>query len=85
MVHDPNIAVLLVLAGALGVYLELCRPGWIVPGVAGGVAALVGLASLTQAQGAVSWPVAVLVTLPFAVVTAILLRIALRARRNKRL
>ena len=35
MLADPNVAFLLVMAGLLGLYIELKQPGMIVPGVAG--------------------------------------------------
>lgn len=43
---DPNLALAMVLLGALGVYLEFSSPGLILPGVAGAILLLLGLASL---------------------------------------
>ena len=37
---DPNVAMVLFLAGLLGIYVEVNNPGLIVPGVAGGVCLL---------------------------------------------
>jgi membrane-bound serine protease (ClpP class) len=45
-VADPNIGFLLLIIGALGVYVEFTSPGLILPGVAGGILALLGLSSL---------------------------------------
>jgi membrane-bound ClpP family serine protease len=83
MLADANIALLIAALGLLGVYAELCRPGRVIPGIAGGIALLTGLASLTK-TGPPSplWATAVL--LPLLAITAWLARIALRARRNKR-
>jgi membrane-bound serine protease (ClpP class) len=45
-VADPNIAFILLVLGALGMYLEFSMPGLIVPGIAGGILALLGLSGL---------------------------------------
>ena len=45
-VADPNIALLLLVLGALGIYAEFSAPGLIAPGVIGSVLALLGLAAL---------------------------------------
>jgi membrane-bound serine protease (ClpP class) len=42
----PDIAVLLILAGALGLYVEMTTPGVVVPGVVGGICLLLGFFSL---------------------------------------
>ncbi|MCC7175885.1 MAG: nodulation protein NfeD [Bryobacterales bacterium] len=44
---DPNVALILLVLGALGVYVEFSSPGLIVPGVAGGILALLGLSALS--------------------------------------
>jgi membrane-bound ClpP family serine protease len=44
---DPNLALLALVLGVIGIYTEFCGPGLIVPGVLGSVLALFGLASLT--------------------------------------
>jgi len=44
---DPNLALILLVLGALGIYVEFSSPGLIVPGVAGGIMALLGLAALS--------------------------------------
>jgi membrane-bound serine protease (ClpP class) len=45
-VADPNVGFLLLIIGALGVYVEFTSPGLILPGVAGGILFLLGLSSL---------------------------------------
>lgn len=46
-IANPNIGFILIIAGALGLYVEFNAPGLIVPGVAGGIALLLGLSSLS--------------------------------------
>lgn len=46
-VADPNLALVLMMLGALGVYIEFSHPGLIVPGVAGALLALLGLSGLS--------------------------------------
>jgi membrane-bound serine protease (ClpP class) len=43
---DPNLALALTVLGALGLYVEFSSPGFIFPGVAGGILLLLGLSSL---------------------------------------
>jgi len=45
-IADPNTGYILLVLGALGIYLEFQAPGLILPGVAGGILALLGLSSL---------------------------------------
>lgn len=45
-ISDPNLAFMLLVLGALGVYLEFTHPGLILPGVAGGILVLLGLSAL---------------------------------------
>ena len=130
---DPNIAFILLILGALGIYVEFTHPGLVLPGVAGGILAILALMALTllpinwagaaliffglamfvlEAKiashgvlgvgGAIalilgatilintSLPelrihllTAVVVTLPFALITTFLLRLVLRARALK--
>jgi membrane-bound serine protease (ClpP class) len=44
-ISDPNIAFILVIVGALGIYVEYLSPGLIIPGVAGGIMLLLGLSA----------------------------------------
>jgi membrane-bound serine protease (ClpP class) len=46
-VADPNIGFVLLVMGALGIYVEFSSPGLILPGVAGGILALLGLSALS--------------------------------------
>lgn len=45
-ISDPNIAVLLLSLGSLGIYAELTAPGSFFPGIAGAIALILGLFSL---------------------------------------
>ena len=130
---DPNLAMILLVLGALGIYMEFNAPGLIFPGSAGAICALLALASLSvlpiSALGASLFVLAAIffalelkagahgllgvggvvalvlgslllvdsptpemrirlatafgIVLPFGVITAFLLTIAARARRNK--
>ncbi len=46
-ISDPNIALILLVLGALGIYMEFSSPGLILPGVAGGILVLLGLSALS--------------------------------------
>jgi len=46
-IADPNIGFILLILGALGIYVEFSSPGLIFPGVAGGILVLLGLSSLS--------------------------------------
>lgn len=46
-IADPNVALLLLVLGALGVYAEFSAPGMVVPGVVGAVLILLGLTALS--------------------------------------
>jgi membrane-bound serine protease (ClpP class) len=43
---DPNVAVILLLAGVLGLYVELNQPGTLVPGVIGGICLVLALVAM---------------------------------------
>lgn len=43
---DPNIAFLLFIFGVLGLYIEFTNPGWILPGVVGGILLILALFAL---------------------------------------
>ena len=133
-IADPNIALILLVIGALAIYVEFNNPGMVAPGVAGAILLLLGLSALSVlpinwlgaallavaitlfvleaklaahgvlAVGAavsmllgavllidsplpelrIHWATAIAVTVPFSLITAMLLRLAVRARRNKR-
>lgn len=46
VISDPNIAVILLSLGSLGLYFELSAPGSFFPGIAGAIAIVLGLFSL---------------------------------------
>jgi membrane-bound serine protease (ClpP class) len=46
-VSDPNVALIVLLLGALGLYIEFTAPGLIFPGVAGAIFLLLGLTAMT--------------------------------------
>ena len=45
-IADPNVGFILLIVGALGLYVEFNSPGLILPGVAGGILLLLGVSSL---------------------------------------
>lgn len=47
-IADPNIALLLVVLGALGIYAEFSSPGLFAPGVIGAILVLLGLTALSM-------------------------------------
>ncbi|HSR09263.1 MAG TPA: hypothetical protein VLM42_19180 [Bryobacteraceae bacterium] len=72
---------LLVAAGLCGIYAEFIWPCSVIPGAAGGVVLMLGLAGMMR--GPVDVRAVVLLGVPFAVLTIVLLAIAWRGRRNK--
>ena len=46
-IADPNLSFILLVAGALGLYVEFSSPGLIFPGVAGAISLLLGLSGLS--------------------------------------
>lgn len=46
-IADPNVALLLLALGALGIYAEFSSPGLIAPGVVGAIFAMLGLSALS--------------------------------------
>ncbi len=132
-IADPNIALILLVLGALGIYVEFTSPGLIAPGIAGAILALLGLSALSvlpiswlgaalmilaltlfvleakftshgvlgvggaiaMILGAVMlvdsplpemrirWGTAIALTIPFSIITIMLVTLALRARRAK--
>jgi len=61
---DPNVAFVLLILGALGVYIEFSHPGLIMPGVAGGILVILALMALTLLP--INWAGAALVLLGLA-------------------
>jgi membrane-bound ClpP family serine protease len=72
---------LLVVAGLCGIYAEFIWPGRVIPGAAGGVVLMLGIARMIK--DGVDLRAVVLLGTPLALLTAALLAIAWRARRNK--
>jgi membrane-bound serine protease (ClpP class) len=63
-ISDPNVALLMLVLGALGIYVEFSAPGLIVPGVAGAILAVLGLSALSVLP--INWAGAALLVLAFA-------------------
>jgi membrane-bound serine protease (ClpP class) len=63
-IADPNIALILVVLGALGIYVEFSAPGLILPGALGAISALVGLSALAVLP--INWLGAALMILALA-------------------
>lgn len=62
-VADPNIALVLLVLGALGVYVEFSSPGLIAPGIVGAIMVLLGLSALSVLP--INWLGAALLLLAF--------------------
>ena len=63
-IADPNIALIILVIGALGIYVEFSSPGLIVPGILGGILVLLGLSAISVLP--INWMGAALVMLAFA-------------------
>ncbi len=63
-IADPNIALILLVVGMLGVYVEFSSPGTIVPGVLGGILVLMGLSAMSVLP--INWLGGALMILAFA-------------------
>jgi membrane-bound serine protease (ClpP class) len=62
-VADPNIALVLLVLGALGIYVEFSSPGLIAPGIVGAILVLLGLSALSVLP--INWLGAALLVLAF--------------------
>ena len=62
-VADPNIALILIVVGALGIYVEFSSPGLIAPGIAGAISILLGLSALSVLP--INWAGVALLILAF--------------------
>ncbi|MFN3325356.1 MAG: NfeD family protein [Bryobacteraceae bacterium] len=63
-ISDPNVAFILLILGALGLYVEFSSPGLILPGVAGAILLLLGLTALAVLP--INWIGAALILLALA-------------------
>ena len=63
-IADPNIALVLLVLGALGLYVEFSSPGLIAPGVVGAIFVLLGLSALSVLP--INWLGAALMLLALA-------------------
>jgi membrane-bound serine protease (ClpP class) len=63
-ISNPNIALIILVLGALGIYAEFSSPGLIFPGVAGAILVLLGLSALSMLP--INWLGAALLILAFA-------------------
>jgi membrane-bound serine protease (ClpP class) len=63
-VADPNIALILLVIGALAIYVEFTSPGMVAPGVVGAILLLLGLSALSVLP--INWLGAALLLLAFA-------------------
>jgi membrane-bound serine protease (ClpP class) len=62
-IADPNIALILLVIGALAVYVEFSAPGMVAPGVVGSILILLGLSALSVLP--INWLGAALMLLAF--------------------
>ncbi len=62
-IADPNIALVLLVIGALGIYIEFHSPGLIAPGVVGAILMLLGLSAISVLP--INWLGAALLLLSF--------------------
>ena len=63
-IADPNIALILLVIGALAIYVEFQSPGLVAPGVIGAILVLLGLAAISVLP--INWLGATLIMLAFA-------------------
>jgi len=62
-IADPNIAFILLIIGALAIYIEFSSPGLIAPGVVGAILVLLGLSAISVLP--INWLGAALIILAF--------------------
>lgn len=60
-IADPNIALVMLILGALGIYVEFSSPGLIAPGVLGAILVILGLSALSVLP--INWGAAALIVL----------------------
>jgi len=63
-ITDPNLALMLLILGGLGIYVEFASPGLIFPGVAGAILVLLGLTAISLLP--INWVGAALMALALA-------------------
>jgi membrane-bound serine protease (ClpP class) len=63
-IMDPNLALMLLILGGLGIYVEFASPGLIFPGVAGAILVLLGLTAISLLP--INWVGAALIVLALA-------------------
>jgi len=66
-VLDPNLALILALAGLIGIYVEVTHPGFILPGVVGAISLIVALFAFNMLP--VNWAGAALILLAIVLFT----------------
>lgn len=68
LIASPQVAYLLLMLGAIGIFLELTNPGLFVPGIVGGIAVLLGMYGLSVLPVSVTG--ALLIAVGFALLIA---------------
>ena len=68
MPTDPNVAFLFFATGLTGIYAEFCFPGTVIPGAAGGVLFLLGIAGFVEMR--VKWSAVCLMLAGFVLLAA---------------
>ncbi len=67
---SPSVALMVLVVGLIGVYIEFSNPGLIVPGVAGGILVIVGLMALSLLPISFAGAALILLAVTFFVVEA---------------
>lgn len=68
LIASPQVAYLLLMVGAIGIFIELTNPGTFVPGIVGGIAVLLGMYGLSVLPVSVTG--ALLIAVGFALLVA---------------